>query len=181
MTLPFQRRRISDHCEVGLPWSGDRLKLSVTDTHSSPSGIFLSQRPSLMTGNPGPEIKWSQFCGKDRKGRNLRVTRVRNVRSADFGFGDKILRRQQFHSTHSLQISLLETFSVQSRQWQTNFCWIGKHNTFYKKNIILPLYFLFQILWGLSVIFHIIGFRHNNANFGTNSDFHQDCLKYYFS
>ena len=98
-------------------------------------------------------------------------TRVRNVRSADFGFGDKILRRQQFHSTHSLQISLLETFSVQSRQWQTNFCWIGKHNTFYKKNIILPLYFLFQILWGLSVIFHIIGFRHNNANFGTNSDF----------
>ena len=109
------------------------------------------------------------------------VTRVRNVRSADFGFGDKILRRQQFHSTHSLQISLLETFSVQSRQWQNNFCWIGKHNTFYKKNIILPLYFLFQILWGLSVIFHIIGFRHNNANFGTNSDFHQDCLKYYFS
>ena len=106
--------------------------MSVTDTHSSPSGIFLSQRPSLMTGNPGPEIKWSQFCGKDVKGRNLRVTRVRNVRSADFGFGDKILRRQQFHSTHSLQISLLETFSVQSRQWQTNFCWIGKHNTFYK-------------------------------------------------
>ena len=34
-TIPFQRRRISDHCEVGLPWSGDRLKLSVADTHSS--------------------------------------------------------------------------------------------------------------------------------------------------
>ena len=134
---------------------------------------------SLITGNPGPEIKWSQFCGKDVKGRNLRVTRVRNVRSADFGFGDKILRRQQFHSTHSLQISLLETFSVQSNGKPIS---VGLENIIlFTKIIILQLYFLFEILWGLSVIFHIIGFRHNNANFGTNSDFHQDCLKYYFS